>query len=71
MQTGEPMKFKFTQTALKDLPLGTVVDGYCLTARSYTGRNAEGYKCAIKQGKVVPVVPFERILLIYSSDSKT
>ena len=55
------MKFKFTTTPLKDLPLGTMVDGYKLVARSHTGKNAEGYK--EHEGKFV-----ERVLLIYQPE---
>ena len=55
------MKFHFTLTNLKDLPLGSVVDGYELVERSHTGKNAIGFR--MKDGKV------ERVLLIYAESS--
>lgn len=58
---GGLMKFHFTLTPLKDLPLGTVVDGYELVERSHTGKNAVGFR--MKDGK------FERILLIYVEEA--
>ena len=63
------MKFKFTTTPLKDLHLGSVVDGFCIDRRSHTGKNAEGYKCTTKRlpnGYMKPATPFQRVLLIYS-----
>jgi hypothetical protein len=55
------VKFHFTLTPLKDLPLGTVVDGFELVERSHTGKNAVGFR--MKDGKV------ERILLIFAEES--
>lgn len=55
------MKFHFTLTPLKDLPLGTVVDGFELVERSHSGKNAVGFR--MQDGKV------ERILLIYVEES--
>ena len=55
------MKFHFTLTPLKDLPIGSVVDGYELVERSYTGKNAVGFR--MEDGKV------ERVLLIYAEES--
>ena len=58
---GGLMKFHFTLTPLKDLPFGTVVDGYELVERSRTSKNAVGFR--MKDGKV------ERILLIYVEEA--
>ena len=58
---GGLMKFHFTLTPLKDLPLGTVVDGYELVERSHTGKNAVGFR--MKDGK------FEKVLLIYVEEA--
>jgi len=55
------MKFKFVLQPLKDLPLGSVVDGYELVERSFTGKNAVGFR--MKDGK------FEEVLLIYTEES--
>ena len=55
------MKFHFTLTPLKDLSLGSVVDGYELAERSHTGKTAVGF--SEKDGKV------ERILLIYAEEA--
>lgn len=55
------MKFKFVLQPLKDLPLGSIVDGFELVERSFTGKNAVGFR--MKDGKV------ERILLIYAEES--
>ena len=55
------MKFKFVLQPLKDLPLGSVVDGYELVERSFTGKNAVGFR--MKDGK------FEKVLLIYAESS--
>jgi len=60
------MKFKFTTTPLKDLPLGSVVDGYKLVARSWTGENAVGNRVDA-DGQLA--APFDAALLIYT-DSK-
>lgn len=57
------MKFKFTTTPLKDLPLGTVVDGYKLTQRSWTGGNAVGHRV---DADGLPTNPFDAALLIYT-----
>ena len=51
------MKFHFTLTPLKDLPLGAVVNGFELIERSHTGKNAVGWR--MKNGKC------EKVLLIY------
>lgn len=53
------MRFVFTEFPLKDVPLGTVVDGYKLTSRSHTGQNAIGWRHT-DAGK------FEEVLLVYS-----
>lgn len=55
------MKFKFTTTPLKDTPLGAVVDGYTLTSRSHTGKNAIGWR-KLDNGK------FEEVTLIYTTE---
>lgn len=55
------MKFHFTLTPLKDLPFGTVVDGYELVERSRTSKNAVGFR--MKDGK------FEKVLLIYVEEA--
>ena len=55
------MKFHFTLTPLKDLPLGSVVEGFELVEPSFTGKNAVGFR--MKDGKV------ERIFLIYAESS--
>jgi len=55
------MKFHFTLTPLKDLPLGSIVEGFELVERSFTGKNAVGFR--MKDGKV------ERILLIFAEES--
>lgn len=55
------MRFKFTTTPLKDLPLKSVVDGYTLTSRSNSGANAYGYR-SLEDGK------FEEVLLIYTKE---
>lgn len=55
---GVLMKFRFTTTPLKDVPLGSVIDGFTLVERSHTGKNAVGWR--IKDGK------FEKLLLIYT-----
>lgn len=55
------MKFRFVLQPLKDLPLGSIVEGFELVERSFTGKNAVGFR--MKDGKV------ERILLIYAESS--
>jgi hypothetical protein len=55
------VKFHFTLTPLKDLPLGTVVDGYELVERAPSSKNAVGFR--ERDGKV------ERILLIFAEES--
>lgn len=55
------MKFHFTLTPRKDLPLGSIVDGFELVERSHSGKNAVGFR--MKDGKV------ERILLIFAESS--
>lgn len=55
------MKFKFTTTPLIDVPLGTVVDGYALSSRSHTGKNAIGWR-KLSDDK------FEEVLLVYTPD---
>jgi len=65
------MKFKFTTTPLKDLPLGSVVDGYCITSRAHTGENAIGYKCTKEKwynGYYKASKPIEEVLLIYTKE---
>lgn len=57
------MKFRFTSTPLKDVALGTVVDGYKITSRSHTGGNAIGYRVNSRGG---PVSPFDEALLVYT-----
>lgn len=51
------MKFHFTSTQLKDLPLGSIVDGFELVERFYTSKNAVGQRTV--DGEI------ETILLIY------
>lgn len=55
------MKFHFTLTQLKDLPLGSVVDGFELVERSFTTKNAVGQREFA--GKV------EKVLLIYTEEA--
>jgi len=55
------VKFHFTLTPLKDLPLGSIVEGFELVERSFTGKNAVGFR--MKDGKV------ERVLLIFAEES--
>lgn len=57
------MKFKFTTTPLKDVPLGTIVDGYKLTARSWTGDNAVAHRV---DADGLPTNPFEAVRLLYT-----
>lgn len=57
------MKFKFTTTPLKDIPLGTVVDGYKIIQRSWTGDNAVGHRV---DADGLPAKPFEAVLLLYT-----
>lgn len=59
------MKFKFTTTPLRDLPLGSVVDGYKLTARSYTRVNAIAHRVGADG---LPTRPFEQVMLIYTDE---
>lgn len=54
------MKFRFVLQPLKDLPLGSIVEGFELVERSVTGKNAVGFR--MKDGKV------ERILLIFAEE---
>lgn len=60
------MKFKFTFSPLRGLPLGTVVDGYKLTQRSHTGMNAVGHRVD-KRGS--PTAPFDQVLLVHAESA--
>jgi len=57
------MKFHYTATPLKDIPLGTVVDGYRITERSHTGKNAVGWR---NVPSLFGQKRLEQVLLIYS-----
>lgn len=59
------MKFKFTTTPLKDLPLGSVVDGYKLTGRSYTGNGCFAHRV---DADGFPTTPREKVLLLCTNE---
>lgn len=58
---GGLVKFRFVLQPLKDLPLGSIVEGFELVERSHTGKNAVGF--CMKDGK------FEKVLLIFAESS--
>ncbi len=58
--------FVLTRTVLKDIGIGTIVDGqWNVQSYSHTGTNAFAVRCD-KTGRVM--APFTRVLLIHSDN---
>ena len=58
--------FVITRTVLKDIGIGTIVDGqWNVQSYSHTGTNAFAVQCD-KSGKVT--APFTRVMLIHSTE---
>lgn len=58
--------FVLTRTVLKDIGIGTIVDGqWNVQSYSHTGTNAFAVRCD-KTGRVM--APFTRVLLIHSGN---
>ena len=59
------MKFQLTQTKLRNIGIGAIVDNrWLIESYSHTGANAVAIQCD-KSGKIT--APFTRVMLIHST----